>query len=180
MVIESLDLKNYRNYDILDMNFDKNVNIIYGDNAQGKTNILESIYMCATSRSHRGSKDKEIIRFGESESHIKANVLKNNINYRIDMHLKGNKAKGIAINGIPIKKAVDLFGIIQIVLFSPEDLNIIKNGPSERRRFMDMELSQLNKIYLSNLVNYNKVLVQRNKLLKELSFNMSDELFSDS
>ena len=178
MVIESLDLKNYRNYDILDMNFDKNVNIIYGDNAQGKTNILESIYMCATSRSHRGSKDKEIIRFGESESHIKANVLKNNINYRIDMHLKGNKAKGIAINGIPIKKAVDLFGIIQIVLFSPEDLNIIKNGPSERRRFMDMELSQLNKIYLSNLVNYNKVLVQRNKLLKELSFNMSDELLA--
>lgn len=178
MVIDSLDLKNYRNYDILDMNFDKNVNIIYGDNAQGKTNILESIYMCATSRSHRGSKDKEMIRFGESESHIKANVLKNNINYRIDMHLKGNKAKGIAINGIPIKKAVDLFGIIQIVLFSPEDLNIIKNGPSERRRFMDMELSQLNKIYLSNLVNYNKVLVQRNKLLKELSFNMTDELLS--
>ena len=176
MVIDSLDLKNYRNYDILDMNFDKNVNIIYGDNAQGKTNILESIYMCATSRSHRGSKDKEMIRFGESESHIKANVLKNNINYRIDMHLKGNKAKGIAINGIPIKKAVDLFGIIQIVLFSPEDLNIIKNGPSERRRFMDMELSQLDKIYLSNLVNYNKVLNQRNKLLKDIAFSPSEQL----
>ena len=178
VVIDSLDLKNYRNYDILDMNFDKNVNIIYGDNAQGKTNILESIYMCATSKSHRGSKDKEMIRFGESESHIKANVLRNDINYRIDMHLKGNKAKGIAINGIPVKKAVDLFGIIKIVLFSPEDLNIIKNGPSERRRFMDMELSQLNKIYLSNLVNFNKVLVQRNKLLKELSFSMSDEMLS--
>ena len=170
MVIDSLDLKNYRNYDILDMNFDKNVNIIYGDNAQGKTNILESIYMCATSRSHRGSKDKEMIRFGESESHIKANVLKNNINYRIDMHLKGNKAKGIAINGIPIKKAVDLFGIIQIVLFSPEDLNIIKNGPSERRRFMDLELCQLNKVYLQELTSYNKVLNQRNKLLKDIGF----------
>ena len=170
MVIDSLDLKNYRNYDILDMNFDKNVNIIYGDNAQGKTNILESIYMCATSRSHRGSKDKEMIRFGESESHIKANVLKNNINYRIDMHLKGNKAKGIAINGIPIKKAVDLFGIIQIVLFSPEDLNIIKNGPSERRRFMDMELSQLNKIYLSNLVNYGRSIIDgRIKFVEELN-----------
>ena len=170
VVIDSLDLKNYRNYDILDMNFDKNVNIIYGDNAQGKTNILESIYMCATSRSHRGSKDKEMIRFGESESHIKANVLKNNINYRIDMHLKGNKAKGIAINGIPIKKAVDLFGIIQIVLFSPEDLNIIKNGPSERRRFMDLELCQLNKVYLQELTSYNKVLNQRNKLLKDIGF----------
>lgn len=178
VVIDSLDLKNYRNYDILDIAFDKHVNIIYGDNAQGKTNILEAIYMCATSRSHRGSKDKEMIRFGESEAHIKANVVKNDINYRIDMHIKGNKAKGIAINGIPIKKAVDLFGIIKIVLFSPEDLDIIKDGPSERRRFMDMELSQLDKIYLSNLVNYNKVLVQRNKLLKELSFNMSEELLS--
>ena len=168
MIIESLDLKNYRNYDILNMNFDKNVNIIYGDNAQGKTNILESIYFCATSKSHRGSKDKDIVKFGESESHIKANVIKNDISYRIDMHLKSNKPKGIAVNGIPIKKAVDLFGIINVVLFSPEDLNIIKDGPSQRRRFMDMELSQLNKIYLSNLVNFNKVLGQRNKLLKEL------------
>ena len=176
MIVESVELKDYRNYEFLDMKFNEHVNIIYGDNAQGKTNILESIYMCATSRSHRGSKDKEMIRFGESESHIKANVLKNNINYRIDMHLKGNKAKGIAINGIPIKKAVDLFGIIQIVLFSPEDLNIIKNGPSERRRFMDMELSQLDKIYLSNLVNYNKVLNQRNKLLKDIAFSPSEQL----
>ena len=175
MIIESLDLKNYRNYDILNMNFDKNVNIIYGDNAQGKTNILESIYFCATSKSHRGSKDKDIVKFGESESHIKANVIKNDISYRIDMHLKSNKPKGIAVNGIPIKKAVDLFGIINVVLFSPEDLNIIKDGPSQRRRFMDMELSQLDKIYLSNLINYNKVVNQRNKLLKELSFKSSEE-----
>ena len=90
------------------------------------------------------------------------------------MHLKKNKTKGIAVNGIPIKKAVELFGIINIVFFSPEDLNIIKNGPSERRRFMDMELSQLDKIYLSNLVNYNKVLNQRNKLLKDIAFSPSD------
>ncbi|MGN0318054.1 MAG: DNA replication/repair protein RecF [Lachnospira sp.] len=171
MVIESVDLKNFRNYEILNMEFDPHVNIIYGDNAQGKTNILESLYICSTSKSHRGSKDKEIIRFGEEESHIKLNVNKNNSNYRIDMHLKNNKPKGIAVNGIPIKKAVELFGIINIVFFSPEDLNIIKNGPSERRRFVDMELSQLDKIYLNNLVNYNKVLVQRNKLLKDLSFN---------
>ena len=92
------------------------------------------------------------------------------------MHLKKNKTKGIAVNGIPIKKAVELFGIINIVFFSPEDLNIIKNGPSERRRFMDMELSQLDKIYLSNLVNYNKVLNQRNKLLKDIAFSPSEQL----
>lgn len=176
MIVESVELKDYRNYEFLDMKFNAHVNIIYGDNAQGKTNILESIYMCSTSKSHRGSKDREIVRFGEDESHIKLNVLKNGMKYRIDMHLKKNKTKGIAVNGIPIKKAVELFGIINIVFFSPEDLNIIKNGPSERRRFMDMELSQLDKIYLSNLVNYNKVLNQRNKLLKDIAFSPSEQL----
>ena len=176
MIVESVELKDFRNYEFLDMNFNEHVNIIYGDNAQGKTNILESIYMCSTSKSHRGSKDREIVRFGEDESHIKLNVLKHGMKYRIDMHLKKNKTKGIAVNGIPIKKAVELFGIINIVFFSPEDLNIIKNGPSERRRFMDMELSQLDKIYLSNLVNYNKVLNQRNKLLKDIAFSPSEQL----
>ena len=175
MVVKSVDLCNYRNIDILNMSFDEHVNIIYGDNAQGKTNILESLYVCATSRSHRGSKDKEIIKFDNDEAHIKVTVLKNNNNYRIDMHLKKNKSKGIAVNGIPIHKAVELFGIINIVFFSPEDLEIIKDGPSERRRFMDMELSQLDKIYLNNLINYNKVVVQRNKLLKDISFNPSKE-----
>lgn len=86
------------------------------------------------------------------------------------MHLKKNKPKGIAINGVPIRKASELFGIANVVFFSPEDLNIIKNGPSERRRFIDLELCQLNKLYVHSLVQYNKVLLQRNKLLKELFF----------
>ena len=171
MIIESVDLQNYRNYEFLNMTFDNKINIIYGDNAQGKTNILESLYVCATSKSHRGSKDKDIIRFGNDEAHIKVMVKKHGMNYRLDMHLKKNKTKGIAVNGIPIRRAVELFVIINIIIFSPEDMNIIKNGPSERRRFMDMELSQLDKIYLSNLVNYNKVVVQRNKLLKQLQFS---------
>ena len=123
MIVESVELKDYRNYEFLDMKFNEHVNIIYGDNAQGKTNILESIYMCSTSKSHRGSKDREIVRFGEDESHIKLNVLKHGMKYRIDMHLKKNKSKGIAVNGIPIKKAVELFGIINIVfLLREEDL----------------------------------------------------------
>ncbi len=176
VVIKSVDLKNYRNYDELNIEFDNNVNIIYGDNAQGKTNILESLYVCATSKSHRGSKDKDILQYNSEEAHIKVHVLKHDMNYRIDMHLKKNKAKGIAVNGIPIKKAVDLFGIMNIIFFSPEDLNIIKNGPSERRKFMDMELCQLDKIYLSNLINYNKVVIQRNKLLKELTTMNKDML----
>ena len=173
MIVESLKLQNYRNYEYLNMNFDEKINIIYGDNAQGKTNILESMYVCATSKSHRGSKDREIIRFDNDESHIKVNVKKNDMNYRIDMHLKKNKPKGIAVNGIPIKRAVELFGILNIVFFSPEDLNIIKNGPSERRRFIDMELCQLNKLYYQNLSSYHKILNQRNSLLKQLAYNKS-------
>ena len=176
MYIESIELKNFRNYQDLQLDFDKGTNIFYGDNAQGKTNILESVYICGTTKSHKGSKDKEIIRFGEEESHIRMMVKKDELSYKIDMHLRKNKAKGVAINGLPIKKARELFGIVNLVFFSPEDLNIIKNGPGERRRFMDMELSQLDKIYLSNLVNYNKVLNQRNKLLKDIAFSPSEQL----
>lgn len=170
MKINSLDLQNFRNYDILNISFDKDTNIIYGDNAQGKTNILEAIYLAATTKSHRGNKDREMIKFNEDESHIKALVEKNGTSFRIDMHLKKNKTKGIAINGIPIKKASELFGIINIVFFSPEDLNIIKEGPAARRRFVDMELCQIDKIYLSDITAYNKILMQRNKLLKDYSF----------
>ena len=167
MYIESLELKNYRNYQNLQLDFDKGTNIFYGDNAQGKTNILESVYLCGTTKSHRGSKDKEIIRFGEEESHIRMMIRKDELSYKIDMHLRKNKAKGVAINGLPIKKARELFGIVNLVFFSPEDLGIIKDGPEKRRRFMDMELCQLNKAYLFYLKQYKKVLKQRNALLKQ-------------
>lgn len=170
MIIESIELQNYRNYEKLHMDFSPGTNIFYGDNAQGKTNILEAVYVCCTTKSHRGSKDKEIIRFDQEESHIKLNIRKQDVPYRIDMHLKKNKTKGVAVNGVPIRKASELFGIVNVVFFSPEDLNIIKNGPSERRRFIDLELCQLNKLYVHALVQYNKVVVQRNKLLKELAF----------
>ena len=170
MYIESIELKDYRNYETLSLSFDKGTNIFYGDNAQGKTNILEAVYLCGTTKSHRGSKDREMIRFDAEESHIRMFVKKEGISRKIDMHLKKNKAKGIAIDGIPIRKAGELFGILNLVFFSPEDLNIIKNGPGERRRFLDLELSQLDKVYLSDLANYNRVVNQRNRLLKEIGF----------
>lgn len=173
MYIESLELKNYRNYQELKLNLDKGTNIFYGDNAQGKTNILEAAYICGTTKSHRGSKDKEIISFDEEESHIRMKLNKDSISYKIDMHLRKNKSKGIAINGIPIKKARELFGIINIVFFSPEDLNIIKNGPGERRRFMDLELCQLDQLYLTDLAGYNHIINQRNRLLKDMYMNSS-------
>ena len=170
MIIKSIQLSNFRNYEKLDISFDSETNIIYGDNAQGKTNLLEAAYWSGTTKSHKGSKDKEMIRFGEDEAHIRTIVEKNDKEYRIDMHLRKNGAKGVAINKMPIKKASELFGILNIVFFSPEDLNIIKNGPAERRRFIDLELCQLDKIYLSNLSKYNKTLVQRNRLLKDIAY----------
>lgn len=173
MFIESIELLNYRNYEQLHMDFHEGTNVLYGDNAQGKTNILEAVYVCSTTKSHKGSKDKDIVRFGKEESHIKMMVRRDGIPYRIDMHLKKNRTKGVAVNGVPIKKASELFGIVNVIFFSPEDLNIIKNGPAERRRFVDLELCQLNKIYVHHLVQYNKVVVQRNKLLKDLEFNVS-------
>lgn len=170
MIIKSLELKNFRNYKNLNLTFDRGTNILYGDNAQGKTNVLESLYVSGTTKSHKGSKDREMIQFEENEAHIKTIVEKNGLENQIDIHLKKNSSKGIAVNRIPIRKAGELFGILNLIFFSPEDLNIIKDGPSQRRRFLDMELSQIDKIYLHNLTKYNKILQQRNKLLKDIYF----------
>ena len=171
MKIESIKLENFRNYESLFLSFHEGTNLFYGDNAQGKTNILESVYLCGTTKSHRDSRDREIIKLDQEESHIRMILSKHEISYQIDMHLKRNKAKGIAINGIPIRRASELIGLGNFIFFSPEDLNIIKNGPSERRRFLDMELCQLNRIYVHNLTNYNRILMQRNRLLKDISFH---------
>ncbi len=173
MIIRSLDLAEFRNYKSLKIEFSSGTNILYGDNAQGKTNILEAIYLSSTTKSHKGSKDKDIINFDSEEAHIRTCIEKKGIDTRIDMHLRKSKTKGIAVNGQKIKKASELLGILNIVFFSPEDLNIIKNGPAERRRFADMELCQLDKFYLYNLDHYNKIVNQRNKLLKEMYENPS-------
>lgn len=179
MIVKTLELKDYRNYNNLNIHFSDGTNILYGENAQGKTNVLEAIYLCGTTKSHRGSKDREIIKFQEEEAHIRLVLERSQISHRIDLHLKKNKAKGVAIDGIPIKKQGELFGMLNLVFFSPEDLYIIKNGPGERRRFLDLELCQLDKVYLYNLTNYNKVLVQRNNLLKQIGYdrNLMDTIY---
>lgn len=171
MIIKSLELADYRNYETLEMKFDVGTNILYGDNAQGKTNILEAIYVAATTKSHKGSKDKEIVNFEKDEAHIRTYIERDGVETRVDMHLRKSKSKGIAVDGQKIKKAADLLGLCNVVFFSPEDLGIIKNGPAEKRRFIDMELCQLDNIYLYNLNNYNKIVNQRNKLLKDMYLN---------
>jgi len=168
--INQLELSEFRNYETLSVQFDEAVNILYGDNAQGKTNVLEAIYLCGTTKSHKGSKDKEMIRLSSEESHIRMQIEKAGIPHRIDMHLRKNKAKGVAIDGVPIKRSSDLMGLLHIVFFSPEDLSMIKNGPGERRRFIDLELCQLDQTYLYHLGNYNRAVNQRNNLLKQIGF----------
>ena len=129
--------------------------------------------MSATTKSHKGTKDKDVVNFRKEEAHIRTYLEKEGIETRVDMHLRKNKSKGIAIDGQKIKKAAQLLGLLNVVFFSPEDLSIIKNGPAERRRFVDMELCQLDQFYLYNLNNYNKIVNQRNKLLKDMYFNPS-------
>ena len=167
MIVERLELSDYRNYESLSVSFDPGTNLIYGNNAQGKTNLLEAVFECATARSHRGSKDREVIRFGREEGHIRLQAEKNGRQVRIDLHLRKNKPKGAAIDGVPVRKVSELFGVLQVVFFSPEDLKIIKNSPQERRRFIDEELCQLDRVYTSRLISYNKALLQRNNLLKD-------------
>lgn len=170
MKINQLELSEFRNYKSLSVSFDESVNILFGDNAQGKTNVLEAIYLCGTTKSHKGSKDKEMIRISSDESHIRMMIEKAGIPHRIDMHLRKNKAKGVAIDGIPIKRSSELMGLLHIVFFSPEDLSMMKNGPGERRRFLDLELCQLDPTYLYHLSNYNRAANQRNNLLKQIGF----------
>ena len=168
MNIVSLQADHFRNYDNLNIDFCGGTNLFYGENAQGKTNVLEALFLAGTTKSHRAGKDKEMIRFGQDEAHIRMEVEKNDVRYRIDMHLKKNRAKGIAINSVPIRRASELIGLCHFVFFSPEDLSIIKDGPGERRRFIDLELCQLSSMYVHALSGYNKVLAQRNRLLKDL------------
>ena len=171
MYIDSLELSYYRNYKSLSIEFDAGITILYGDNAQGKTNILEAVYISGTTKSHRATKDKDIIQFGQDEAHIRLYLTKNDTGHHIDMHLRKNKSKSVAVDGQSIRKSGELFGIIHMIFFSPEDLSIVKNGPAERRRFMNLELCQLNKLYYYNYVNYNKALNQRNTLLKQIYEN---------
>ena len=168
MFIKSIALDFFRSYTHLSMNFDSKVNVLYGQNAQGKTNLLEAIYLCATGRSHRNQYDRDMIHWDQNEAHIQILVQKKYGTQKIDMHLKKNSKKGAALNGVALQKLGQLLGTLHVVMFSPEDLALIKNGPRERRRFLDIELCQLYPVYYYNLQQYYRLLRQRNQLLKSI------------
>ena len=120
MVIRSIELQNCRNYEQLEISFDEQTNILYGENAQGKTNVLEAACVSATTKSHKGSKDSDIIQFHHDEAHIRSYLYKEEVTRQVDMHLRKSKTKGIAIDSQRIKKAAELLGLLNVVFFSPE------------------------------------------------------------
>lgn len=169
MHISSLSLLNFRNYKNLNISFSPYTNVIYGDNAQGKTNILEAIYLFAQGRSHRAKSDKELIKFNEAAARLSLDFHDSSRDYTAQMQLGRNGKKTIKINHIQITRLSKLMNYLNAVMFAPEDLTIIKGSPSARRRFMDSAVSQLFPGYLSSLSDYQKALVQKNNVLKNLS-----------
>lgn len=168
MYISSLSLSNFRNYSKEKIEFSPYTNVIYGDNAQGKTNILEAVYLFSQGRSHRAKSDKELIKFGEEFSKLSLQFHDNNRDYSASMRLIKNGKKNIKINHVQITKLSMLMNYLNVVMFSPEDLDLVKGAPSSRRRFMDSSISQLYPRYLTSLIDYHKVLAQKNSLLKAL------------
>lgn len=167
MYVKYLQLINYRNYKELNVELSKSVNVFIGDNAQGKTNILESIYYCSIGKSPRTNKDKELINWNSEEAYIKLYVTKERLDKKIEIKIFKEGKKGININSIKINKISELMGILNVVIFSPEDLKIVKESPSFRRKFLDIELCKLSRKYYFNLVQYNKSLNQRNIILRK-------------
>lgn len=175
MLITNIKLKNFRNYKELNLNLSDGINIFYGDNAQGKTNIIESIYLSAIGKSFRTNKDTELINFNENNAQIIINYSKKDRDGKIKIEISDKK--NIYLNDIKLKKLSELLGNINIVIFTPEDINILKNGPASRRRFLDIMIGQLRPNYIYVLNNYNKVLEQRNNYLKQIKYeNKSEEM----
>ncbi|MGN0710221.1 MAG: DNA replication/repair protein RecF [Anaerovoracaceae bacterium] len=172
MYIKSLELQDFRNYEKLNIDFHPNVNLVLGNNAQGKTNLIEAIYLSSLGKSFRTSNDTEMIRFGSKFFRIKVEAEKKNEEISVEMAVS-KESKAVKLNGRKIKKISELLEHVYIVVFSPEDLKIVKEEPEKRRRFVDRELSQIKPVYFNNLTRYKKVLLQRNAMLKELSPKMS-------
>ena len=173
MWIKEIQLKNFRNYKEEKIKLNKNINILYGENAQGKTNIIESIFLCSMGKSFRSKKDKEMIKINEDICSVEVEYEKSDREGKIKIEI-GNK-KNIFINEIKIKKLSELLGKINIVIFTPDDIEIIKGGPDQRRKFLDIMISQLRPNYIHILSLYQKTIEQRNNYLKQIKEENKDE-----
>lgn len=175
MYINHLQLKYYRNYLDLNLTLNNQINIFLGNNAQGKTNILESIYLLALAKSHRTSKEKELVHWDQSFSVIKGSIelTRGKLNLEVQLSAKGKKVK---INNLEKRKLSEYIGAINVVFFGPEDLELVKGSPQHRRKFLDMEISQISTSYIYNLYQYQKIVQQRNNLLKDFKVDKKNKL----
>ena len=173
MYIKKIELTDFRNYDSLSLNFDKNVNLILGKNAQGKTNLLESVYVTAIGKSFRTNKDSDLIKFEKAFAKVCAYTYKDETDGSVEIIYHKDSKKYAKVDGVKIRKTSELLKNVYIVIFSPEDLKIVKDEPEKRRRFIDRELCQIRPAYYESLSNYKKILTQRNAYLKEFTVDPS-------
>lgn len=173
MHVKKVTLQNYRNYEKLSLPLHPKLNIFFGDNAQGKTNFIESIYLCGTGRSHRTFKEKELISWDTENGYVRTDIEKRGMDTYIEINLFNGKPKILKVGGAKITKLSELLGCLNVVVFSPEDLKLVKEGPIFRRRFLDIEISQVKPGYYYNIRQYNKALLQRNNLLKSVRYDRS-------
>lgn len=175
MYIQKLHLTNYRNYPELSIAFDDKINVIIGENAQGKTNLMEAIYVLGFTKSHRTSKDKELIQWDKNYAKIEGGIYKRKQQFPLEIQIT-NKGKKAKLNHLEQRRLSDYIGALNIVMFAPEDLNLVKGNPQVRRRFIDMEIGQIQPVYIFHLGQYLKILKQRNHLLKQLQKQKSPDL----
>lgn len=168
MYIKDIQLVNFRNYENQYIKFCDGINVFVGDNAKGKTNILEAIYYCSLGKSHRTNSDKDLIKWGCEEAYINVYVQKKPLDKKIELKIFKQGKKGVNINSIRITKLSNLMGVLNTVIFSPEDLKIVKDSPSYRRKFLDIELCKLSKRYFYHLSQYKKILGERNAAMKKI------------
>ncbi len=167
MYIKKIKLKDFRNYENIEINFNSKVNFILGRNAQGKTNLLEAIYITSIGKSFRTNRDSEMIGFNKEFSRVYAEIYKDESESSVEIIIDRKGKKFVKLDGVKIKKASELLKNVYIVIFSPEDLKIVKDEPEKRRKFIDRELCQIKPAYYDNIYNYKKVLLQKNAYLKE-------------
>ena len=173
MIIKNIKLKNFRNYDELNLNLDKGINIFHGDNAQGKTNIIEAIFMSAIGKSFRTNKDSELIKFGECCAQICVEFVDSDREGNIKIEI--NDKKRVKFNDVPLKKLSEILGKVYVVLFTPDDIGILKGSPAGRRKFLNIMISQLRPLYMFALSEYAKTMNQRNMYLKQIKFENKPE-----
>lgn len=177
MIIEKVVLNNFRNYNSLEIDLNENINIIYGNNAQGKTNIIESIFLCSYGKSFRTKKEKELIKFGEEKADVEIFYKRTDRQGKIKAEIEEKKA--FFVNDIKQSKVSDIVGKINIIIFTPDDIDIIKDGPERRRKFLDMMISSLRPKYIHLLNSYNNCLEQRNNYLKQIKYENKKENMLD-